>query len=116
MGKKNIMQFLLSGVAGAILVAIVSFAMGWVVTGGRAHQIAKETSEQAVKDHLVPTCLYQFRSQADSASKLETLRGMGEWKREGFVADQGWATMPGSDAPAVGVARECAARLSKIPS
>jgi hypothetical protein len=116
MSNKNTTPFLLGGATGAILVVLVSFAMGWVVTSGRAHATAKEMSEQAVKDQLVPTCLYQFRSQADSASKLDTLRGLGEWKREGFVTDQGWATMPGSDAPAVGVARECAARLSKIAS
>jgi hypothetical protein len=110
------MKFLFSGIAGAILVVTVSIAMGWIVTSGRAHATAEEMSEQAVKDQLVPTCLHQFHSQADSASKLETLRGLGQWKREGFVTDQGWATMPGSDAPAVGVARECAARLSKIAS
>jgi hypothetical protein len=116
MSSKNTTPFLLGGIAGAILIVIVSFAMGWVVTSGRAHATAKQMSEKAVKDELVPSCLHQFHSQADSASKLDTLRGLGKWEREGFVTDEGWATMPGRDAPAVGVARECAARLSEIAS
>jgi hypothetical protein len=99
MSNKNTMPFLLGVVTGAILVGMVSFPMGWVVTSGRAQATAKEMSQQAVKDHLVPTCLHQFQSHADSASKLDTLRGLGKWKREGFVTDQGWATMPGSGTP-----------------
>jgi hypothetical protein len=73
-------------------------------------------SEQAVVDQLALICLHQFRSQADNVSKLSTLRGMEQWKREDFVSDQGWSTMPGSDSPAAGVARECAKRLSEATS
>ena len=108
--------FVIGGITGAILFMAVSFSLGWVVSSGRAHATAQETSEKAVIDHLVPICLHQFRAQADSASKLDALRGLDRWKREDFVRDQGWSTMPGSDSPAAGVARECAARLAETAS
>jgi len=108
--------FSLGGVFGAILFIAVSFSFGWVVTSGRAYATAKETSEQAVIDHLVPICLYQFRSQPDSADKLAKLSSLEQWKREDFVREQGWSTMPGSESSVEGVAKECAARLAESAS
>lgn len=108
--------FMLGGVTGVILFMAVSLSLGWVVTSGRANATVKETSQQAVIDQLVPICLHQFRGQADSASKLDTLRHLEQWKREDFVRDQGWSTMPGSKSSVAGVARECAARLAETAS
>jgi hypothetical protein len=108
--------FITGGIAGAILFMIVSFSAGWIVTSGRSDATVKESSEQAVVDSLVPICVHQFRGQADNAAQLDTLRGMDEWKREDFVQDKGWSTMPGSESPAAGVARECAAFLTKKTS
>jgi len=116
MPKKYPILFALGGVFGAILFMAVSFSLGWVVTSGRAHATAKETSEQAVIDQLVPICVHQFRSQPDSADKLDKLLGLDQWKREDFVREQGWSTMPGSDSSVHGVARECAARLAESAS
>lgn len=116
MSKNQTILFLFGGVVGAVLLAIGSFSMGWVVTSGRADATTKEMSEQAVIDQLVPICLHQFRGQADNAGKLGTLRGLDQWKREDFVRDQGWSTMPGSDSSTDGVARECAKRLSEATS
>lgn len=116
MFKGQTMLFVFGGVVGAIMLTIGSFSMGWVVTSGRAEATTKEMSDQAVVDQLVPICMHQFQNQADNAGKLSTLRGMEQWKREDFVSDQGWSTMPGSESPAAGVSRECAKRLSETTS
>ncbi|MBT5108104.1 MAG: hypothetical protein HOM25_05450 [Rhodospirillaceae bacterium] len=107
---------ILSGAVGAALIMVLSFSMGWVVTDGLAKTNAKNVSHQAVKDQLVPICVHQFNQQADTANKLTALRGMAEYQREQFVGKQGWATMPGSNTPATGVARECAAKLFETPA
>lgn len=114
--KQYAKPFLFGAAVGALVLMTVGFSMGWVVTSGSASATATQLSERAVKDQLVPICVHQFSFEADSASKLVKLRGMGEWQREGFVKAEGWATMPGSDSPATGVARECAARISEIAS
>jgi len=114
--KQQAKPFLFGAAVGAIALITTGFSMGWVVTSGSARATAALMSERAVKDQLVPICVHQFRFEADSASKLAKLRDLGEWQREGFVKAEGWATMPGSNSPAAGVARECAARISEIAS
>lgn len=116
MSKNQAMLFLFGGFVGAVLLTIGSFSMGWVVTSGLANATTKEMSEQAVIDQLVPICLHQSRNEADNAGKIDALRGLEQWKREDFVNDQGWATMPGSDSPAAGVGRECGKRLVEAVS
>lgn len=116
MAKSSKSPFIFGGVFGAALVAVVGFATGWVVTGGRAEVTAREMSAQAVTDQLVPICLHQFQGEADGAGKLQSLRDLSKWDREGYVRDQGWATMPGSDSPVAGVARACAEQLTKAAS
>ena len=112
MSKKQGILFFWGGVTGAALFSILAFSMGWVVTSGSAQALAREMSAEAVKQQLVPICLRQFDAQADKASQLDKLRGLERWEREGFVTEQGWATMPGGNGPEIGVARECAARLA----
>lgn len=116
MPKAYPVLFVIGGIAGIVLFVAVSFSLGWVVTSGRAEMTAKETSEQAVLENLVPICVHQFRAEADSATQLDTLRKMEEWKREDFVSKRGWSTMPGSDSPAADVARACAVSLLKEAS
>ena len=110
---KNSSKFVYGSLFGAVLVTIVGFSMGWVITSGKAHAAATAMSEQAVKDQLVPICVHRVRNLADSAGKLEAMLALSQWDRSAYVTEQGWATMPGSDQPATGVARECAAELSK---
>ena len=113
MPGKNNAKFVYGSLFGAVLVTIVGFSMGWVITSGKAQAAAEAMSEQAVKDHLVPICVDRVRNLPDSASKLEAMQARSQWDRAGYVTEQGWATMPGKDTPATGVARECAAELSK---
>ena len=111
MNNSKVKLFVMGGVVGAVLMVIVGLSMGWLVTSGGANGQATAMSEAAVKDQLVPICMHQFNNQADSAGKLEALRGLGTWKREEFLTSEGLANMPGADSAIRGVARECATRL-----
>ena len=75
---------------------------------------AGEQAEVAVLEALAPICVAQFQKDGDRAHKLETLQQAKAWMRGSFVAEQGWATMPGADKPGVGVAVECAIRILAI--
>lgn len=112
MNKKFMTPFLFGGATGAIVIMIFSFSMGWIVTSGSARATASEIAAEAVKNQLVPICVHQFKAQSDSVSQLDALRELGQWEREGYVTERGWATMPGSDTAANGVARECALQLT----
>lgn len=116
MPKAYPVLFVIGGITGIVLFMAISLSMGWVVTSGRAHETAEETSEQAVINSLVPICVYQFRAEADSATELQTLRKMDKWKRGDFVKEHGWSTMPGSDSPAEGLGSECAQSILKKSS
>ena len=112
MEKGNATKVIFGTIFGGVLFAVVGFSMGWIVTSGNAEAAATSMSDQAVKDQLVPICMYQFRNLDDSEGKLVSLRNVREWERGDYIEKQGWAMMPGSDTTVKGVARECAARLT----
>jgi hypothetical protein len=103
--------FIICGIIGAIFISVLGLSMGWVVTSGRAHADASEIAADAVKEQLVPICVYQFRTDADQKNNLADLQKLQNWEREGFVRDHGWATMPGSGSPVAGIAMQCARRI-----
>ncbi len=113
--KKESIQPFISGMAiGAIALLIVVFWAGWVVTSGTALAEAKRISEHAVLDNLSPICVAQFQKDPDMEQKLEQLKSMSAWERGDYVKKQGWATMPGSESPPVGLADECAEKILKL--
>lgn len=106
------------GIAGAVLIAIVGFSAGWVMTSGSAHQMAEQHGEKAVIAALTPICVAQFKGQTPDirTTKLATLQGESSWARGDYVEKQGWATMPGSKEPENEVADACATELMKLAS
>lgn len=96
---------------GAVVLAIVGFTWGGWVTGGTAMAAAKKGADQAVVEALASICVHQFNSQVDVAAKLGELKELASYKQGNFVEEGGWATMPGSDKPVSGVARNCAGKL-----
>lgn len=114
--KESIIPFIWGGVVCMIILLIVIFSADWVVTSGSAQRNAEEMAEQAVIDQLAPICVLQFNQDSEKDKKLKELEELSIWgtKREEFVEEQGWATMPGSEVPVDGVAKECANRLVKI--
>ena len=105
-------------VAGAVVIAIISFSAGWVVTSSSAHKMAEQQGEKAVIAALTPICVAQFKSQTQDikTTKLAALKGESSWARGDFVEKQGWATMPGAKEPEDEVAGACANELMKLAS
>ncbi len=114
MNKQQIKPFAIGAVAGAIALAIVMFSTGWAVTSNTAQTNARKMSQDAVVESLAAICVAQFEQADDKDQKLSKLVATDSWQRGGYVSDQGWATMPGSDTPASDVATACAQRLAKI--
>jgi hypothetical protein len=106
------------GIAGAVVIAIVGFSAGWVVTSGSAHAMAEQQGEKAVIAALTPICVAQFKGQTPEirTTKLAALQGESSWARGDYVEKQGWATMPGSKEPEDEVADACATELMRLAS
>ena len=112
--KKEFIKPLVWGfVAGAIVLLIVVFATGWVVTSGSAQTKADEMAEKAVVDVLAPICVVQFTQDPNKEERLKEFKEVDSWKRGDYVKERGWATMPGEENPDSNVAREVADRLMK---
>lgn len=114
MNKKIGYSFLFGGIFGASFIMILSLSMGWFVTSGRAYADAEEISAQAVYANLVPICVHQFQAADGSSAKLKSMLEMSSWKWGDYIENGGWATMPGGDGPARGVAKKCAEALSQV--
>ena len=99
---------------GAIVLLIVIFSAGWVVTSSSAQKKAEEMAEQAVIDQLAPICVEQALHDPNMEERLKELKAKNSWERDRYVEEMGWATMPGSESPVRRVADECAEQLMKI--
>jgi hypothetical protein len=109
--KQTLVWFCLGSV---VVVLIIGFGFGGWVTGGTAEDMAVESGEDAVVDRLAPICVYQFNQDPEKDQKLEELEELSSRQRSKYVAEQGWATMPGEEEPDSTVAGECARQLIKI--
>jgi len=114
MRKEYIKPFVWGMVVGAIVLLIVIFSTGWVVTSGSAQAKAEEMAKQAVVDRLAPICVAQFQQDPNREERLKELKGLDSWKRGDYVKEQGWATMPGEKEPDSKVTEECARRLMEL--
>ena len=111
MKGKEIRTFACGMAVGAILLLIVVFSAGWVVTSSSALIKAKAMAATAVMDRLAPISVAQFMLDPDKEERLDELKELDSWKRGEYVEKQGWATMPGEKTPDSIVAAECAKRL-----
>lgn len=104
------------GIIGAIAITIVGFSAGWVVTNGSAQKMAKDEGAKAVIAALTPVCVAQFKSQPQEtqAMQLAALQKENTYNRGDYIEKQGWATLPGSEAPNDAVAGSCAKELMKL--
>ena len=106
--KRNFAPGFWGAVAGAAVIAIIGFNWGGWVTGNTAREMA----QAAIVDRLVPICVGQFDEDANKAVKLAELKKVDSWKRGEYVAEQGWATMPGAKDADSDVAEGCATRIT----
>jgi hypothetical protein len=105
---------LLQGVAlGAVATIVVGFYWGGWVLGSTADKAASASARTAVVAALAPICADNFQRSADASGNLMELKKVSSYQQSGFVEKGGWATLPGSDSSASGVAQACADILSK---
>ena len=114
MRKEDVKAFVWGIVVGVIVLLIVIFSAGWVVTSGSAQEKADEMVEEALVDHLAPICVVQFQQDPNREERIKELKEKSSWERGDYVKKIGWATMPGAESPARGVADECASRLMEL--
>ncbi len=108
MNVEKIKTALWGAAGGAALTIAVGFFWGGWVTGGTALEMARQSADRAVVERLATICVDQFNRDPMKVEKFRTLQEEGSWKRREFVEKQGWATMPGEDAPANRVGSKCA--------
>lgn len=100
-----------SAIAGALVWWIVLGAVfGWMPAGS-AEKKAGDQAEAAVSAVLTPICVARFHQDAESETKLKALKDESTWKQAAYVVKQGWATMPGHDAPEQRIAKACANQI-----
>jgi hypothetical protein len=109
MDKEKIKPFGWGAAVGAILLLILAFSTGWVVTSSTAKQNAEELAEKAIDKQMAEVCAYQFKQTTNSQKKIKKLEEMEySWDRADYIKNHGWATMPGDDSVSSGVADNCA--------
>jgi hypothetical protein len=99
---------------GAAALAIVGFTWGGWSTKSAAETQAARRADAAVVQALAPICAENFRKHANATANLAEMKKMQSWDQGKFVANGGWATMPGASEPSSGVAEACA-RLIEMP-
>ncbi|MBW2146219.1 MAG: hypothetical protein JRG73_12070 [Deltaproteobacteria bacterium] len=114
MRKEDIKPFVWGIAAGAIVLLIVIFSAGWVVTSGSATAKAEEIAEKAVLDKLAPICVEQFLQDPQKEERLKEFKELDSWKRGDYVKEKGWATMPGSKSPDSEIDDECAKLIMEL--
>jgi len=117
MKKAYIEPFLWGMAVGSIVLLIVTFSTGWVVTSGSATATAKAMAADAVLARLAPISVAQFMQDPNREERLKELKELKSWgenNRSDFVQKQGWATMPGEEKPDSNIAYEVAERLMKL--
>jgi hypothetical protein len=97
---------------GGVVTLIAVFASGWAVTSTSAREMGQEMAEQAVVDRLADIAMVEVRQDPAFQEKLQEMKELQAWEQEDFVAEQGWATLPGKEEPNMEVAEELAERLT----
>jgi len=114
MKREYIKPFAWGMAVGSVVLLIVIFSAGWVVTSSSAKANAQKISTDAVLDRLTPISVAQFMEDPDRDARLKELKELDYWKRGEYVQKAGWATMPGETKADRNVANECARRLVEL--
>lgn len=102
-------------VGGAAGLALIGFAFGGWVTGGKAAAMASQSADKAVIAALAPICVEKFRHASNANENLGKLNAISyAWDKGTYVSKGGWATLPGSNEPNEGVAQACAELLGTL--
>jgi len=108
-------SILWGAVGGAMALAVVGFAFGGWVTGGKAKEMAQQQADKAVTAALSPICVDRFRHAQNADENLGKLKAISySWEKGAFVSAGGWATMAGASEPNPAVAQACAEILGNV--
>jgi hypothetical protein len=100
---------------GAVGLAVIGFAFGGWVTGGKAAEMARQQADKAVVSALAPICVDKFRHASNASENLGKLNAINSsWEQGTYVSQGGWATLPGNSEPNSGVAQACAELLKTL--
>ena len=102
---------IIGAVIGAAGVGFLGFAVAGWTTHSSAEGLAKQRAHAAVVDALAPICADNFRTDADAAKHLADLGKTEPALQGNFIAQGGWAKMPGSPDDA-DVAKACATMVN----
>ena len=98
---------------GAAGLALIGFAFGGWVTGGKAAEMARQQADKAVIAALAPICADKFRHANNATENLGKLNAISySWEKGTYVSNGGWATLPGNGEPNQGVAQASAELLT----
>jgi hypothetical protein len=114
MKREYLKPFAWGMAVGMVVLLIVIFSAGWVITSKSAKAMANEISTNAVVDRLAPISVAQFMQDPNREERLKELKALDSWKRADYVKKQGWAIMPGEKESDYKVADECAKRLVEL--
>ena len=109
--KEKIKTGVWGAVGGAIVTMIIGFAWGGWVLGSNSMNMGEEMAQAAVVDRLTPICVAQFNQDPERDKKLKEFKETDYWKRDQYIKDQGWATMPFEKEPDSLVADKCSVRI-----
>jgi hypothetical protein len=111
--KEKIQTGVWGAVGGAIVTMIIGFAWGGWVLGSNSMDAGEGMARAAVVERLAPICVAQFNQDPGKDKKLEALKKVDSWKRDQYVKDQGWATIPFEKEPDRRVAEKCSELILK---
>jgi hypothetical protein len=97
--------------ASIVATLIVGFGWGGWVRGGTANDMASRAAADARAELASIICVSRFASGEDAAGQLALLKATDSWKRDTFVEDGGWVTLPGVERFVAGAASLCAQQL-----
>ena len=98
--------------AGGFLIAAVLGMVGALVGGVLGRVVGWYREGDAVAKRLAPICVMRFKADPGKALKLKELTDASSYEKSEYVKKQGWATMPGEEAPDSKVADECVKLLA----
>ena len=106
--------FIWGVVIGAVVLLIVIFWTGWVMTSTTAEDKGKEMVKEALLENLVPICVEQYLQDPNKVERFAELKEKSSYQRDDYVEEIGWANMPGSESSVRGVADKCAKQIIEL--
>jgi hypothetical protein len=90
---------------------IVGFVWGGWVSGGTARDMTQKAANDARAELAAAVCVHQFGGGAAATAQLASLKAMDTWRRNTFIEEGGWVTLPGGAKPTAGAANICVEQL-----